>query len=182
VYLYSDRNKSHARCRYLVTAVEGAWCNIRKFVGSQLRNTSYRVKRSECFKVPSQFERSLPSTHVNPDSEDEPDVAPFVSPGPPDPPLIPLELSTPAIEPGTVNPDHHCHGAHPGAHTDSSESLVAPLPQTESRSDGFSSCDRADDLQRPISNLRRSERQRRMPAHLKDFVVDRLCCNLTVSH
>ncbi|KAJ8383044.1 hypothetical protein SKAU_G00038220 [Synaphobranchus kaupii] len=36
VYLHSDRNKSRARDRYLVVSVDPPFCNIRKFVGSQL--------------------------------------------------------------------------------------------------------------------------------------------------
>ncbi len=44
-------NKNTARQHYLVTNVEASWCNIRKFAGAQLRNTSYRVKLSECYKV-----------------------------------------------------------------------------------------------------------------------------------
>jgi hypothetical protein len=47
VYLYSDRNKTRARDRYLVVEVKGTFCNVKKFVGSQLRNTSYHVKVSE---------------------------------------------------------------------------------------------------------------------------------------
>ena len=51
VYLYCDRNKSRSRCRYLVVSVDGVWLNVSKFIGNQLRATSYRVKRSECYKV-----------------------------------------------------------------------------------------------------------------------------------
>ena len=51
VYLYCDRNKSRSRCRYLVVRVDGVWLNVSKFIGNQLRATSYRVKRSECYKV-----------------------------------------------------------------------------------------------------------------------------------
>ena len=40
VYIHAHRNKSKARDRYLLVFVEDAYCNIRKFVGSQLRNTS----------------------------------------------------------------------------------------------------------------------------------------------
>ena len=36
VYLYSDRNKTRACDCYLVVEVTGSFCNIRKFVGSQL--------------------------------------------------------------------------------------------------------------------------------------------------
>ena len=51
VYLHTDRNKSCARHRYLVASVDGNWCNVRKFVGAQIRSSSYRVKSSECYKV-----------------------------------------------------------------------------------------------------------------------------------
>ena len=44
VYLHVDGNKSHARHRYLVVSIDDNWCNIRKFTGSQLRITLYRVK------------------------------------------------------------------------------------------------------------------------------------------
>ena len=38
VYLRDDRSKLKARDRYLVVRVDGNWCEIRKFVGRQLRN------------------------------------------------------------------------------------------------------------------------------------------------
>ena len=85
VYLYSDRNKMRARNRYLVTSTDGLWCSIRKFSGSQLRATSYRIKRSECYRVPSSHNlehiRTLPS---DPCSEPEEDIMP----PPPQPPDI----------------------------------------------------------------------------------------------
>ena len=51
VYLFCDRNRSQSRDRYLVVLVDGEWCNVRKFVGSQLRNVSCRVRKNECYKV-----------------------------------------------------------------------------------------------------------------------------------
>ena len=51
VYLHNDRNKNHTRNRYLVVKVDSDWCYIKKFVGSQLRDTAYRVKRTECYTV-----------------------------------------------------------------------------------------------------------------------------------
>ena len=54
VYLYSDCNKTRARERYLVVEIGGAFCNVKNFVGSQLR-ASYRVKMTECYRVPSQL-------------------------------------------------------------------------------------------------------------------------------
>ena len=52
VYLYSDRDKNRARDRYIVVIIDGTWCFIKKFTGSQLRATSYKVKLSECYAVP----------------------------------------------------------------------------------------------------------------------------------
>ena len=43
VYLHGDRSKLKARDRYLVSAIDGDWCEIRKFSGSQLRAFAYRV-------------------------------------------------------------------------------------------------------------------------------------------
>ena len=59
VYLYQDKNKHRARDRYLVVSLDGVWCNIRKFTGSQLRQTSYRVKRNECYKVPNTIKEKI---------------------------------------------------------------------------------------------------------------------------
>ncbi|PFX11981.1 hypothetical protein AWC38_SpisGene24133 [Stylophora pistillata] len=56
VYLVSDRNKLHARNCYLVTEINDPWCFVKKFSACQLRASSYKVKLSECYVVP---------THVN---------------------------------------------------------------------------------------------------------------------
>ena len=98
VYLHADRNKTRARPRYLVVSTDQDWCNIRKFAGSQLRSTSYRVKQSECFTVPSDISVSGPlsvhgdchtSDHDNSD-DDIPELHPV-----PKPPSIPHELYEP---------------------------------------------------------------------------------------
>ena len=73
VYLYSDRDKSKARSRYLVVSVDGEWCFIKKFSGNQLRSSSYKVKREECYLVPNDY---LPLAHsrdktASTDDEDE---------------------------------------------------------------------------------------------------------------
>ena len=52
VYITSDGSKTHAHNWYLVTSIDGVWCNVHKFTGSQLRSSSYRVKLSECYHVP----------------------------------------------------------------------------------------------------------------------------------
>ena len=51
VYLYSDKDKSHSRPRYLVSSVDNEWCFLRKFVGKQLRQNAYKVHRDDCFKL-----------------------------------------------------------------------------------------------------------------------------------
>ena len=53
VYLNADKEKGKCRERYLVVNVEQDWCNVRKFTDTQLRALTYRVKKSECFLVPS---------------------------------------------------------------------------------------------------------------------------------
>ena len=39
VYLYSDKDKSRARSRYLVVSIDGEWCFIKMFSGNQLRSS-----------------------------------------------------------------------------------------------------------------------------------------------
>ena len=73
VYLHSDRNKSRARDRYLVVAIDPRFCDIKKFIGSQLRSSPYRVKLTECFKVPSDLADPLHAPYQcrGQDSDDE---------------------------------------------------------------------------------------------------------------
>jgi len=52
VYIITDKSKTHARERYLVSSVNDNWCFIKKFSGPRLRDTSYKVKVSECMLVP----------------------------------------------------------------------------------------------------------------------------------
>lgn len=54
VYIRQDRSKHQARSRYLVVVVDQEWCSVRKFVGTQLRQRSYRVRLSDCLRVPDQ--------------------------------------------------------------------------------------------------------------------------------
>ena len=74
VYLHADLHKNRARDRYLVTAVEGEWCHLRKFVGSQLRKAIYPVKNSECLLVSedSNLHSGFPQCHPD-DSDSDPE-------------------------------------------------------------------------------------------------------------
>ena len=84
VYFHSDLNKSRACDRYLVVAIDPPFCDIKKFIGSQLHSSSYLVKLSECFKVPSDLAdpvRVLPTrrSHES-DDEDNPGTTSFPPP------------------------------------------------------------------------------------------------------
>jgi hypothetical protein len=98
VYLYADRDKHCARSRYLVIEVDGQWCSVRKFSGTQLRSSPYLIKLLECYKVPehtkSPFTRSTPTPSTSSDDEDY--DGPDEHRDPPSTPRIPQELSQPA--------------------------------------------------------------------------------------
>ena len=150
VYLYGDRNKSQARDRYLVASVDGAWCNVRKFTGSQLRRTSYRVRLSDCYKVRGP---SVPLDCVGvlaSDDEVEDPVPPC--------PDIPPAIAEPPLTPSPL-----CGGNLSAPATDSDGNLdvelVVPVVPSGLRSE-------TDELG---STSRRSGRRRRLPDHLKDF-------------
>ncbi|PFX12588.1 Nephrocystin-3 [Stylophora pistillata] len=89
VYLVSDRNKLHARNRYLVTEINDPWCFVKKFSGCQLRASSYKVKLSECYVVPTQV--NSPSSCVNQADDEVHDEQASV----PDPPQPPLDITHP---------------------------------------------------------------------------------------
>ena len=79
VFLHHDKSKLKSRDRYIVTSVDNDWVFIRKFAGKQLRNNSYKVKRSECYKVPTTIpEDQSPqqSSHEEDDEQGPSDNAP----------------------------------------------------------------------------------------------------------
>ena len=91
VYITSDGSKTRARDRYLVVSIDGSWCNVRKFAGSQLRSSSYRIKLSECFLVTNNFTPPPPSPRLHQPYKS----TPAAEPKPPCPPRVPEELSHP---------------------------------------------------------------------------------------
>uniref|UniRef100_K1PN16 Uncharacterized protein n=1 Tax=Magallana gigas TaxID=29159 RepID=K1PN16_MAGGI len=62
VYLYSDRDKTNTRPRYIVVSKNDEWLYIKKFAGQQLRSHSYKVKTNQCFCVPTDLP-TLPPKH-----------------------------------------------------------------------------------------------------------------------
>jgi hypothetical protein len=113
VYLHTDGSKTQARNRYLVSSVEGDLCCIRKFVGTQVRNTAYRVKRSECYKVPADPGLGPPYTKDSGGESAEEDM-PVINAGqqpvppPPSPPPVPQEIVPQEIVPPAVETLEEC--------------------------------------------------------------------------
>ena len=157
VYLYSDRNKTRARDRYLVVEVTGPFCNVRKFVGSQLRSTSYRVKMSECYRVPSEVVNFRPPTS-NGDADSSSDETPPTRPVPPPPPVIPCEISTPSTQ------EVPCLDGLPTSHNEPCDTRTHP----DQAGDSHASDSESDAPPPP----RRSTRERRRPARYEDFDMD----------
>ena len=162
VYLHTDRNKSCARHRYLVASVDGNWCNVRKFVGAQLRSSSYRVKSSECYKVAAcstDLSRTPPRIADEILSGDDEEI---VLP-PSRPPCtsaildIPAEISTPALP--------------YGASLDDSQQLNAVdyHEPDDDRHDTTPPLAAPDDL-RDFTPPRRSSRPRRAPQCYNDYL------------
>ena len=149
VYLYSDRNKTRARDRYLVVSTEPTWCNIRKFTGNQLRNMSYRVKKSECYKVPP-FARD--PVHAAPEETSRDDCADddILFNEPPPVPDIPSEIKTQCEDIGSTPPL-----------PESNSTPISPLPCSESVS---SSVPNSPTPSRPKRNVR-------LPSRFDDFVM-----------
>ena len=189
VYITSDASKTRARDRYLVVSVDGLWCNVRKFVGSQLRSTSYRIKLSECYRVPVLADPSskLPRHHSavpypngldaeeelapTPASQSPPTVsspAPDVLSAPPVSSLVPEELSVPPTPPADTCPasppvpDVHTTTPDPQANT------ADPDPPADTTvSEPFPVDAEPFVSPRP----RRSGRPSRRPAYLQDYVT-----------
>ena len=59
------------RPRYIVTSVEDEWASIRKFTGNQLRLFAYRVKLSECYKVPTGVSSDIHNHTTEIDEQEE---------------------------------------------------------------------------------------------------------------
>ena len=153
VYLYTDGNKCRGRSRYLVISIDGDWCNIRKFVGSQLRSNSYRVKKAECFKTSSEILASHTHTQLESDQHsltDEYDDTPVPVAAPPQPPDIPNEIFLPE----NISP------VQPGQDSSTPDPSVPSSPNHE---------DTSSDVQTPEIVAHPRGRVRRRPGWLDDY-------------
>ena len=144
VYVYTDRDKNVPRSRYLVTAIDGEWCHIRKFIGETLRASSYKVKMYEVYKVPAQtINVSYHHESDSPESDSErddhhdvvvindepvPNTSDNASPTPPPPLLHAQPLPSPALSPATVGNPVRIPGLHEPT------SVMSPPTVTSGRS------------------------------------------------
>ena len=151
VYLYSERQKVKARDRYLVVSIDGDWCFIKKFVGNQLRATSYKVKCSECFRVESQIDYKVYRPSETDSECDEVDE--IAKPPRQVPVVIPPILTVPPDYQGNVYPnDDQNEPVHDTSYTMNEETPDIPDATEDPPND------------RPV-------RARKPPAYLKDFHV-----------
>lgn len=163
VYIKSDLNKTRARDRYLVVATDKEWCHIKKFTGSQLRPSSYRVKRNECFMVPSYVDTSpckgLEAQTVEDDHTDldihEAHIPPVISA-----PEIPTELTEPL---DTLQSAHHSPQQDADWHQ-------PPLSPCDSAPETNNDVDLAHRIV-PTPDRRQSARKRNLPKKFNDFIL-----------
>ena len=169
VYLISDKDKSRARDRYIVVSIDFPWCFVKKFSGSQLRATSYKVKLSECYATsPSVIVADHSGPPASQDQDDEPSpvtpAVPAASVLPESPPPAPPELtSVPSDE--EQFPSSTCDDTTvevpslPVLQGEPSTSATAPdqaLPSCPSSS--------------PETPGPRPQRQRKPPSYLNEYV------------
>ena len=181
VYLYRDRDKNKARDRYIIVSVDGVWCYIRKFTGSQLRASSYKVKLCECYKVPS-FKPDLvtPKNDMEEEIDDviesngfgvsqhdseypvmegTPSKLPDKETIPPQPPDIPLVLSQPASS------DLFPQGGLPNIASDHEYNDPSPASYHSP------TCGMGDHSKEPLLGSPRPIRKRHLPKHLEEDYV-----------
>ena len=154
-------------------SIDFPWCFVRKFSGSQLRATSYKVKLSECYATsPSVIVADHSGPPASQDQDDEPSpvtpAVPAASVSPESPPPAPPELtSVPPDEeqfPSSTFDDLTL-AAHIG---------VQPLPVLQEESStsvtapdqALPSCPSSP----PETPGPRPQRQRKPPSYLNDYV------------
>ena len=165
VYLYSDKDKSRARSRYLVVSIDGEWCFIKKFSGNPLRSSSYKVKREECYLVPNDYFPS-PHPHIKTDSTDDEDDDIQYTKLPPPPKVVdvPNILIHPVEDtPQPVQENNHNQYDYP---------VIIASPHeiaTDSQPDISTNSPDHTQAQAPVSSKPR--REIKPPKYLEDYVL-----------
>ena len=146
VYIKSDRDKSRARDRYIIVSIDGEWCFIKKFSGSQLRATSYKVKLVECYAVPHTLPTPSYQSVVPLDDDECEEIA--EQPQPCQQPSAPPDLLRPPSPDPSASTPHHTE-----RQDDTSSSATDPIPI-------------------PVPSQPRPQRARRPPAYLQEYILD----------
>ena len=171
VHLCSDKSKHHPRERYLVTSIDGNWCQVRKFVGSQLRTNPYKVPLNEIFRVPSPKQvRFQPSEseeeeceHLQVDNDSSVLTSPTEVPCVENiPPSETPQVEESAVSPIEMSPDIPAEITRPLESND-----VMVMPQVSAVGQDSSLPNLSSD--EPVQGLRRSTREKRLPPALKDY-------------
>ena len=164
VYLYSDRDKSRARDRYIIVSIDGEWCFIKKFTGSQLRSTSYKVKLAECYVVaqtsPLTKTPSLPSSH---DDEEYDNACSDSSPVLGLPPPAPQDL----LRPHSPDPPNSTLRQDEYQMEIGCDDTMATLPSAPNLSPAPT-----PDLPGPGTSETRPQRSRKTAKYLQDYILD----------
>ena len=143
----SHRDKSRAHDCYIIVSINGELCFMKKFSGSKLRATSYKVKLAECYTVPNTL--PPPSYHsVVPTLDDDECEEIAEQPHPCQQPSAPLDLlRPPSPDPSASTPHHAEH------QEDTTPSDTDRLPI-------------------PVPSEPRPQRARRPPAYLQEYILD----------
>ena len=156
-YLNSDREKTKARPRYIVVNTNDDWCYIKKFIGNQLRSTSYKVKQSECYRVPCE---SVPKRRlqITSDSDDTEDLC-----------ELSCENAQPHNIPNTIvrqekpsDPDQAVAAV--------PEVLAMPFMPSQESPTSVSISDSDSEVESDHAYMR-PQRTKRLPSHLKEYVL-----------
>ena len=170
VYLISDRNKLRARERYIVTVVNELLCQIKRFTGSKLRATSYKVKLSECYVIPTQQTTSRAQEFVDDPDDDPPALGSLLDEPPATdlptepydyPPSPPKELTRPYhANPATLDFHDTQYEEDTHANTDTTAQKLTPQPALTSDTP-------THEINQRISS--RTQRTRKIPNYLNDY-------------
>ena len=146
VFVKSEGDKTGPRQRYIVTAVDGEFCFLKKFVNCQLRSRSYKVKLTEIFPVNSdilEFDGAIRGLSIN-DSDSDDCILPAsntITPVASTPPILNnSSLSTPlsfnnvpeeqSLDPVSNNVDEQpCDPRQPADMNDADEHPRRPVRQ-----------------------------------------------------
>ena len=164
IYLYSDRNKSQARSRYLVVSTDGEWCHIRKFSGSQFRSLSYKVRKSDCYKVPDAY--AVASNKACAPREEDSDISDFEDS---DPQHQGVTSPSPTASPSPYQPIHHpVQGSSPEHETHEAYSASQDNVATDSAL--VEDASRSSDSESEAPH-RRSSCTGHPPSYLSDYLL-----------